>query len=116
MHARLNLYRASERVPSRLSHRQRQLISHLTSILNATPHCASLSRPQLLAIEDGAELLAALDRRDYDALPPADAALARYVEKLTLRPGDVSVADIEALRSNGFASATPGPPAPTALA
>jgi uncharacterized peroxidase-related enzyme len=102
VHARLNLYRASERVPSRLSHRQRQLISYLTSILNATPHCASLSRPQLLAIEDGPELLAALDRRDYDALPPADAALARYVDKLTVRPGDVSPSDIEALRGQGF--------------
>ncbi len=99
VHARLVLYRASENVPSRLTHRQRQLISHLVSILNATPHCASLSRPQLA---DWPELLSALDRRDYDALPSADAALARYVEKLTLRPGAMCLEDVEGLRAVGF--------------
>src|SRR5205807_9024604 len=35
--ARLNLYRASESVPSRLTPTQRLLISYLTSILNSTP-------------------------------------------------------------------------------
>src|SRR5213078_1422661 len=40
VHARLVLYRASEGVPSRLSSAQKLLISYLTSILNATPHCA----------------------------------------------------------------------------
>src|SRR5947207_12726774 len=61
VHARLVLYRASENVPSRLSHRQRQLISYQTSILNETPHCASLARPQLA---DWPEMVAALDQRD----------------------------------------------------
>jgi len=102
VHARLVLYRASENVPSRLSHRQRQLISYLTSVLNATPHCASLARPQLLALDDGAALLAALDRQDYQALPVADAALAQYVHKLTLRPGEVLEEDVRALRAVGF--------------
>src|SRR5215208_7707569 len=63
VHARLVLYRASENVPSKLSPRQRQLISYLTSVLNATPHCASLARPQLAGL-DGA-LVEALDRREY---------------------------------------------------
>jgi uncharacterized peroxidase-related enzyme len=99
VHARLVLYRASENVPSRLTHRQRQLISYLTSILNVTPHCASLARPQLA---DASELVAALDRRDYDALPAADAALARYVHKLTLSPGEMCASDVEALRAAGF--------------
>src|SRR3954452_17181835 len=99
VHARLVLYRASENVPSRLTHRQRQLISYLTSVLNTTPHCASLSRPQLREFPD---LLAALDRRDYDALPPADAALARYVHKLTLEPGAMARQDVDALRAVGF--------------
>jgi uncharacterized peroxidase-related enzyme len=99
VHARLVLYRASENVPSRLSHRQRQLISYLTSALNATPHCVSLARPQLA---EWPELVAALDVHDYEALPVADAALARYVEKLTLRPGAMRLEDVEALRSVGF--------------
>ena len=47
VNARLVLYKASEGVPSALTARQRQLIAYLTSILNATPHCALLSRGQL---------------------------------------------------------------------
>src|SRR5258708_3005941 len=61
VHARLVLYRASENVPSRLSATQKQLIAYLTSILNATPHCAALSRTQLSA--SGADaLVCALDK------------------------------------------------------
>ena len=44
VHARLVLYRATENVTSKLTFRQRELISYLTSILNSTPHCASLQR------------------------------------------------------------------------
>ena len=102
MYARLVLYRASENVPSRLTPRQRTLISYLTSILNTTPHCASLARPQLLSSDDGRALVAVLDRRAYGELEPADAALARYVDKLTLRPGEMTAADVEALRAEGF--------------
>jgi hypothetical protein len=80
MYARLMLYRASENVPSRLTPRQRTLISYLTSILNTTPHCASLARPQLVSGESGEALVSTLDRRAYDELGSADAALARYVE------------------------------------
>jgi len=98
VYARLVLYRASENVPSRLTAGQRTLISYLTSVLNATPHCASLARPQL----HDAQVVDALDRRDYASLPPSDAALARYVEKLTLRPGEMCQDDISALRAHGF--------------
>src|SRR5205823_714350 len=93
--ARLVLYRASENVPSQLSPMQKLLISYLTSVLNATPHCASLARGQLCSQEGGDALIVALDRRAYDSLSGPDAALARYVEKLTLRPGDITPADIE---------------------
>src|SRR5215472_19096029 len=70
VHARLVLYRASENVPSRLSPTQRQLISYLTSVLNATPHCASLARTQLCA-SGGEAIVDALDRRDYARLEAA---------------------------------------------
>ena len=102
VNARLVLYRASEGVQSALTPLQKQLISYLTSILNTTPHCASLSRTQLDLIDGGAELVAALDRRDYDALDPVDAAIARYVDKVTLRPGEMTEADIDALRAAGL--------------
>ena len=101
VHARLILYRATENVPSALTPRQRELISYLTSILNATPHCASLSRTQLRrAGED--DLIEVLDRGDYGRLDPAEAALARYVHKVTLTPGEVTEADIDALRAVGL--------------
>jgi uncharacterized peroxidase-related enzyme len=97
VHAPLAMYKASENIPSALSAVQASLISYLTSILNATPHCSSLSRPLLPA-----EVVDALDRRDYDSLARADAALARYVEKLTLDPGAIGRADVDALRAAGF--------------
>ena len=101
-HARLVMYRASENVPSRLSVRQRLLISYLTSLLNGSAHCASAARTPLCELDGGAEVVHALDRRDYDALSAVDARLARYVEKLTLRPGAMTEADVQALRAAGF--------------
>jgi len=102
VHARLVLYRATDKVPSRLSAQQRLLINYLTSILNTTPHCASVARGEFEETPDADPLVEALDRREYGALPPADAALARYVEKLTLRPGEMVQDDVEALRAVGF--------------
>jgi uncharacterized peroxidase-related enzyme len=101
VHARLVLYRATENVPSSLTFRQRELISYLTSILNKTPHCASLARTQLRNTGED-DLLAILDSGDYSRLDPADAALAGYVRKVTLTPGAVSEADIAELRAVGF--------------
>jgi uncharacterized peroxidase-related enzyme len=102
VHARLQLYRASENIASQLTALQKLLISYLTSILNATPHCASLARTQLCSLVGGEEIVRALDRRDYSTLAPADAALARYVEKLTLSPGEIVEGDIASLRGVGL--------------
>ena len=101
VYARLGLYRASENVRSRLSLAQKLLIAYLTSILNATPHCASLARTQLCGLGQE-ELVRALDRGDYAALSAPDAALAGYVDKLTRRPGEMVEADVAALREAGF--------------
>src|SRR5258708_14254968 len=70
--ARLTMYRASENVPSRLTPLQKLLISYLTAILNATPHCASLPRTHHCAVDGGALLVRALDPRDYSALGAPD--------------------------------------------
>lgn len=101
VHARLVLYRASEGVPSRLAPVQKLLISYFTSILNATPHCAALARTELCRISQEA-IVRSLDRRDFASLSPQDGALAKYVEKLTLHPGEIVAADVEALRAVGF--------------
>jgi uncharacterized peroxidase-related enzyme len=102
VHARLVLYRASENIPSQLTPRHRLLISYLTSILNATPHCASLARTQLLNMDGGVDLLDLLDHGNYAALPEDECALAEYVEKLTLSPGQIVESDIQRLRHAGF--------------
>jgi uncharacterized peroxidase-related enzyme len=78
------------------------LIAYLTSVLNATPHCASLARAQLCSLAGGEALVQAVDARAWSELSAQDAALARYTEKLTLYPGEVVEADIDALRSVGF--------------
>jgi uncharacterized peroxidase-related enzyme len=101
VHARLLLYRASEGVPSRLSPVQKLLISYLTSVLNATPHCAALARTELCRLGEEA-LVRALDARTYASLSATDSALSYYVEKLTLRPGEIVSSDIDALRAVGF--------------
>src|SRR5215204_4595079 len=77
VNARLVLYRASENVPSRLARAQKLLISYLTSLLNATPHCAALARTVLCELPAGPAMVGVLDARDYAALGAADAALAR---------------------------------------
>jgi uncharacterized peroxidase-related enzyme len=102
VNARLVLYRATENIPSRLSPLQRLLISYLTSILNASPHCASAARTPLSDLEGGAAVIRALDSRDYESLPAPEAALAGYVEKLTCTPGEMTETDIAALRAEGF--------------
>ena len=89
--------RSGMNLPTTFSRRRRR-----SSILNATPHCASLARTQLCSVPESDALLRALDARDYLALDGPDAALARYVEKLTLRPGEIVEADISDLREFGF--------------
>ena len=102
VHARLGLYRASERCPSALTARQRTVIGYVTSMLNSTPHCASQVRMKLREVGFTDEEIRAMDERRYDALAPQEAAVARYSDRLTLEPGAVGKADVEDLRANGL--------------
>ena len=103
--ARLELYAATERCPSSLSSRQRNLVGYVTSALNGTVHCMSQVTVKLRA--DGfsdAEIgrLATDPAGAAEDLPAADAALVRYTIDLTTRPGDITEADVAALRAAGF--------------
>ena len=103
--ARLDLYAATEKCPSKITPHQRNLISYVTSALNNTPYCMSqvtiklrqtgLDDERIVALGTDPEVFA-LD------LPPADAALVRYTVKLTKRPGEMTEADVAALRAVGF--------------
>ena len=103
--ARLELYAATERCPSSLSARQRNLVGFVTSALNGTVHCMSQITVKLRA--DGfsdTEIgrLATDPDGAADDLPAADAALVRYTIALTTRPGEIGEDDVAALRVAGF--------------
>ena len=102
VHARLTLYKASERCPSALTPAQRAVIGYVTSVLNDTPHCATQVLVTLRELDFSDDDIAALDDGRYDFLPTPDAALARYARTLTRDPGAIGEADIEALRAEGF--------------
>jgi uncharacterized peroxidase-related enzyme len=102
VHARLTLYRASERVPSALTALQRAVISYVVSRANETPHCASQVLLKLRELGADDAYIGALDGARFVELPPADAAVAAYARKLTKDPGAVDASDIAALRAAGF--------------
>ena len=102
VHARLGLYRASEKCPSELTPRQRTVIGYVTSMLNDTPHCASQVRLKLRELGFAEEEIKAMDEGRYDSLEPGEAAVARYTHKLTREPGAIAESDLEDLRRVGL--------------
>jgi uncharacterized peroxidase-related enzyme len=102
VHARLGLYRASEKCPSGLSARQRSVIGYVTSVLNETPHCSSQVGLKLRELGFTEDEVRALDEGRYETLAPEEHAVARYAAKLTKEPGAVAESDLEELRSHGL--------------
>jgi len=103
--ARLDLYAATERTPSRLTPHQRNLISYVTSALNRTKYCMSQVTIKLreTGLDDSQIVALGEDPLGFAAtLPAADAALVRYTVKLTRDPGAITEDDIGALRAAGF--------------
>ena len=101
--ARLDLYAASEKCPSRLTPHQRNLISFVTSSINRTRYCMSQVTIKLRETGlDHDQIVALAADPDSVTLPPGDAAVVRYAAKLTRDPGSISENDIEQLRAVGF--------------
>ena len=103
--ARLDLYAATEKCPSKLTPHQRNLISYVTSALNNTPYCMSQVTIKLrqTGLDDQRIVALGTDPEAFALdLPAADAELVRYTVKLTKRPGDMTEADVAALRAVGF--------------
>ena len=101
--ARLDIYAATERCPSRLTAAQRNLISYVTSALNGTVHC--MSQVTIKLRETGFtddQIRALADDPLAVELAPADAELVRYAVKLTRDPSAVTETDVEALRAQGL--------------
>jgi uncharacterized peroxidase-related enzyme len=102
VHARLNLYRASEKCPSALTPRQRTVIGYVTSVINETPHCSSQVRLKLRELGFTDDEIGAMDEGRYEELNAGEAAVARYTAKLTRDPGAVTESDIADLRATGL--------------
>jgi uncharacterized peroxidase-related enzyme len=101
--ARLDLYAATERCPSKLTPHQRNLISFVTSAVNGTVHCMSQVTIKLRETGmDNDQILALARDPLLVELPAADAELVRYTVKLTRDPSLVAEEDIGRLRAAGF--------------
>ena len=102
VHARLALYKASERLESGLTPLQKAVIAYVTSVVNETPYCVSMLRIKLFELGADDDYLAALNTGRYDELPRPEAALATYTRQLTRDVGSIQETDIQALREAGF--------------
>jgi uncharacterized peroxidase-related enzyme len=84
-----------------------ELVGVYTSILNGCAYCVAHHFEGLRALvnddERARRIRAALESGDLDsAFGPREAALLRYTEKLTQRPGEMEQADVTALREQGL--------------
>jgi uncharacterized peroxidase-related enzyme len=102
LEARSQLSTATESAGSQLGVQRRALISYLVSSLNRTSSDEWQARRRLIALGVTPEVLDALSRRRYANLDPGDAAIARYVHRLTIDPGGLAEEDIEDLREVGL--------------
>ncbi len=103
--ARLDLYAATERTPSRLTAHQRNLISYVTSALNGTRHCMSQVTIKLRETGFSGDQIVRLGTDPLAAaadLPEADAELVRYTVALTRDPASITEAHVGRLRAVGF--------------
>jgi uncharacterized peroxidase-related enzyme len=103
--ARLDLYAATERCPSKVTPHQRNLVSFVTSALNATPHCMSqvtIKLRQTGLSDDDVRQLAADPIGFAGGQPPAERAVILYTVLLTQNPGGVTEEHVDALRAVGF--------------
>jgi uncharacterized peroxidase-related enzyme len=101
---RLQLYKCVEACPSALSPIERQMAALVTSVLNETPHCSSglLLKLESLGVERKFLERVSADPRLARSGESRLDAIMDYAVKLTLSPGQVSEADVEALRRCGL--------------
>ena len=101
---RLRLYRAVENCPSALSPVERQAVAFVTSLLNATAHCASGLRMKLLSL--GLDPVT-VERIEADPAHPDTGderldALCAHAAELTTNPQAMARSDIDGLRTHGL--------------
>ncbi len=98
------LYVAAMHRPSPLSFVEREIVGSIVSRLNACEYClahhaAGLARRLR---SERAALPAQVRAGDLSGLTARERAMARYSEKLALRPGEMAEGDVHALRAAGL--------------
>jgi uncharacterized peroxidase-related enzyme len=100
----LDLYMGLLFGPGRLSRAQREMIAVVVSATNDCAYCVSHHREALSRyVRDPAQLDAICTDHRGAGLPEATVALLDYARRLTAAPATTTEADIEALRTAGFA-------------
>lgn len=91
---------------SELSKAQREMIALYASRLNNCHYCVDSHSCVLAALEADEDLVASLANRATEPLDDNLLAVFTFVRKLTLEPGNISKADIDAVRSAGWSDQT----------
>lgn len=88
---------------SNLSRMQREMIGVVVSSANRCPYGVKHHGKDLFALTKNPSLLKAMEGDFHAAdIPQKDIAMLEYARKLTLDPGGVEKADVDALREAGF--------------
>lgn len=100
----LDLYMGLLFGPGRLTRAQREMIAVVVSAANHCAYCVGHHREALARyVRDPMQLDAVCADYRSAALPAATAALLDYAQKLTRSPEAIAPADIDALRTAGWA-------------
>lgn len=102
LRAHMGLYMTLMFGSSPLSRRERELIAVAVSRTNGCAYCVAHHSDALARYEKDAAILRHVQEGRWEALTPRDAALCRFVEKLTRSPGAMAEADLAPLRQNGL--------------
>jgi uncharacterized peroxidase-related enzyme len=104
---RLRLYKVVEGSLGGLTALEQKLVVYVTSVVNATPHCASGARLALEQLDADSDLVsrAAATPLDPQTGDSRLDAVIRYTGLLAATPGAVTEADIQGLRAVGLGDA-----------
>lgn len=91
---------------SALSKAQKEMIALYTSRLNGCHYCVASHTGVLTTLEADEELIRSLLSSSTDNLDDRLRAVFKFAYKLTLEPGNISEADIGAIRSAGWSDQT----------
>lgn len=103
MKKHLELYLAIMFQPGGLRREQRELLATVVSSLNGCAYCTHHHAEALKHYwKDEERLRRLIEDHTQIELSEGDRAMVDYAAKLTLRPGEVTGADVEKLRDAGF--------------